>query len=129
VRFRSFDDAPDLDTIALPNNIISIEVKGHYLAWLDDLTAELSEDVAIAVENLPPIMIMARSDVFRRLIRAVWPKVMPTGRELTMIMACACTAPRVKNASINVLRINEVRVFIFFQVVTSVRRVCLFSAG
>jgi hypothetical protein len=34
-------------------------------------------------------MIMARSDVFRRLIRAVWPKVMPTGRELTMIMACA----------------------------------------
>jgi hypothetical protein len=52
VRFRSFDDAPDLDTIALPNNIISIEVKGHYLAWLDDLTAELSEDVAIAVEKL-----------------------------------------------------------------------------
>ncbi len=54
MRFRAFDDAPDLDTVALPNNIISIEVKGHDLAWLDDLTAELSEGVAIAVEKLSP---------------------------------------------------------------------------
>ena len=52
MRFRAFDDAPDLDTVALPDNIITIEVKGHYLAWLDELTAELSEDVAIAVEKL-----------------------------------------------------------------------------
>jgi hypothetical protein len=52
MRFRAFEDAPDLDTIALPNNIITIEVKGHYLAWLDELPAELSEDVAIAVEKL-----------------------------------------------------------------------------
>ena len=54
MRFRAFDDAPDLNTVALPNNIISIEVKGHYLSWLDDLTAELSEGVAIAVEKLAP---------------------------------------------------------------------------
>ena len=54
MRFRAFDDTSDLDTVALPNNIISIEVKGHHLAWLDDLTAELSENVAIAVEKFSP---------------------------------------------------------------------------
>src|SRR6266508_2289034 len=41
--------------------------------------------------------------------RAVWPKVMPTGRLLIIMIACACIGPRVRHARMNVLRINGVR--------------------
>ena len=51
MRFRAFDDAPNLDTVALPNNIISIEVKGHHLAWLDNLAVKSCKDNAIAIEK------------------------------------------------------------------------------
>ena len=45
MRFGAFDDPSELDAVALPNNIISIEVEGHYLAWFDELTAELGEEL------------------------------------------------------------------------------------
>src|SRR6266536_886319 len=51
MRYRAFDDDPDLDTVAFPHNIIGIEVEGHHLAWLDR-SAEFREDIAVAVEEL-----------------------------------------------------------------------------
>src|SRR5205809_2206209 len=51
---RCLDDDPDLDTVALPNNIIRIEVKRHHLARLDR-SAEFREDIAVAVEELAAI--------------------------------------------------------------------------
>src|SRR5437867_5441697 len=52
MRLRAFDDDPDLDTVALPNNIIGIEVEGHHLAWLDGLAFKFHKDIAVAVEEL-----------------------------------------------------------------------------
>src|SRR5205809_8046780 len=51
---RCLDDDPDLDTVALPNNIIRIEVKRHHLARLDR-SAEFRKDIAVAVEELAAV--------------------------------------------------------------------------
>ena len=53
MRLRAFDDAPDLDAVVFPNNIIGIEVEGHHLAWLDDLAVKLRKDSAFAIEKRP----------------------------------------------------------------------------
>src|SRR2546430_12520887 len=52
MRYRAFDDDPDLDTVAFPHNIIGIEVEGHHLAWLDGLACKFRKDIAVAVEEL-----------------------------------------------------------------------------
>src|SRR2546423_597487 len=52
MRYRAFDDDPDLDTVVFPNDIIRIEVEGHHLPWLDDLACKFRKDIAVAVEEL-----------------------------------------------------------------------------
>src|SRR2546430_14026458 len=55
MRYRAFDDDPDLDTVAFPHNIIRIEVERHHLAWLDDLACKFRKDIAVAVEEFAAV--------------------------------------------------------------------------